>query len=86
MNDNWVDAFDNSPGVDGWYAVLYCWDSHEGVHVGADYWVGYAWGENLPVTSFYGPFESREAADKYAWENDPDRLWLLSIKNSAEHE
>jgi len=66
----WV--YDGYPGTSGWYSILYSWDAHEGVHVGAAQWDGPDWTAALPIVGFAGPHKTEEAAKAWAVENDPD--------------
>jgi hypothetical protein len=64
---------DDKPKVKGWYATLHCWDIEEGMFPGAAYWEGDRFDTDLPITAFIDHvFETEQAADDAAWENDPN--------------
>lgn len=58
----------------GWYAILYCWDPHEGFFPGAAYWNGSAWSRDVPIVEISAcDFADEVSAEKWADDNDPDR-------------
>lgn len=67
-------SYEEKPNSNGYYAVLYCWDPHEGVFPGQsqfhdETWV---WSSNASIVAFSGPYSSREIAFDLAQANDPD--------------
>ena len=66
-------SFDDAPKIPGWYAVLVCWNSREGVFPSFDYWSGENWSNNSPITAFSGPHESQKIAEDWAYEHNPDK-------------
>lgn len=75
--DSWLDAEDNPPTQNGYYAVLGAWPS--------DPFEGYfpqwgLWHENKWETAYAAPvshrspdcFQSKEEAEKWASEHDPE--------------
>jgi hypothetical protein len=58
------------PTENGWYAVVLMYDPCEGAFLSAWYWEG-KWGTTA-VIGWNGPFESRELAEKFGYDNDPE--------------
>ncbi len=71
MNIQW-NRDDPKPPMSGWYATLHCWDPLEGFFPGAAWWDGEKWSNSLPICEWAGPFDTEDAADKWAEDNDPD--------------
>jgi hypothetical protein len=65
-------CFDGAPEVDGWYAVLVCWDAEEGMFPNAFERKNGAWSETSPVMGFAGPFGNKEVAHDWAYAHDPE--------------
>ncbi len=69
----WTSAFEHDhPPSAGWYAVLYGWDTNEGVFTDASYWNGSAWDSDFPLLGFNGPHPDAPAAKKWADEHNPE--------------
>lgn len=69
----WV--YEQNTGPTGWYAVLRCWDPREGIFPGAVWWYeteGGRWEGTGGVIGHAGPFVGRTAAEKWAYDNDPE--------------
>jgi hypothetical protein len=64
---------DDNPAQPGWYATLMCWDVEEEVFPGGCYWNGETWDTNASVQYWPIVFGSQEAAETYAYNNDPER-------------
>lgn len=71
----------DTPAKIGWYATLHTWDPLEGLFPGAHYWDGKLWrtelggvlsGTRASVSYWPIVFESREEAEVYADEHDPE--------------
>lgn len=60
---------DPSDGA-GWYAVLVCWDEHEGMFPSAAEWTGRTWGDGRPIVASYGRFRTQKEAEKWAFDHD----------------
>jgi len=70
MIENWVDG---SPAELGWYAVLVCYDPHEGYSPSAKRWNGGNGKEWIFVTHRSpDPFASAQDAEAWAYAHDPD--------------
>lgn len=72
MNQQWVYDGEYDPSSPGWYGIQYCWDAQEGVHIGAGFWTGGAWTEQLPIVAWIGPCADSSEAYNLAAKNDPD--------------
>lgn len=71
-NNELTDAY---PTRVGWYAVLCCWDELEGSFPGANYWDGKMRHPDINASWRRWPtvFKSKEEAETYAYDNDPER-------------
>lgn len=63
---------DNIPPSTGWYAVIYSWDSDEGIFTGTNFWLGKEWENMLPIFGWQGPFTTRDIALEWAKQHDPE--------------
>jgi len=63
--------FDGQPTEPGWYAVLVCWDSQEGIFPMAAHWDGQAW-KHRAIVAFGEKCESEADAKALADLHDPD--------------
>lgn len=67
----WNDIETSNPP--GWYAVVICWDGNEGMFPSASFWNGLAWSDdNRPIAAFHGPHPSKEDAERWAYDHDPE--------------
>ena len=69
---NW-EFDDRLPPQPGWYATLHGWDVREGVFPQATEWLGDRWARRLPILAWQGPFLDEDAAERWAYEHDPER-------------
>lgn len=68
--DSWAEPDD--PAEPGWYATLVCWESNEGVCALVFQWDGEGWDVNTRPMAWHGPFATREEAQDWASDHDPD--------------
>lgn len=71
-------CFDPAPAVDGWFAVIRCWEVEEGAYPDAVWFEG---GQACPrdnggiaddgSSGHAGPFPTRSAATDWGYEHDP---------------
>ena len=61
------------PAIAGWYAVLVCYDEHEGVFPMDAWWDGSKWQEKS-VIAFGDSMQTKKEAEDLAYEHDPDEL------------
>lgn len=72
METEWT--FDDPSGKPaGWYAVIICWDAQEGLFPSASWWDGTGWDDTSPKSAFHGPHPSKQAAEDWAYEHDPEK-------------
>lgn len=70
----WIYDHDAKPPEDGWYPVLHCWDSEEGVIPSAAFWSEGKWRDTQYVLQWWDQrFDDKQAADDIAYANDPER-------------
>jgi hypothetical protein len=67
------DLYEDPPSMEGWYAVLTCWDPQEDVFADAKMWTGSMWlpPDTAEVTAWAGPFTTRPEALAWADANNP---------------
>jgi hypothetical protein len=65
---------DVPPAQTGWYATLHCWEVEEGMFPDAHYWNGSEWEPETTASILYWPtqFDSKEEAERFARDNDPE--------------
>jgi hypothetical protein len=68
--NNWI--WGEDPEIKGCYAVLKSWDREEGCWPDSVEWNGENWelDTGAIVIAFYGPFQNKEEAKKWACDND----------------
>ncbi len=67
----WIFGKTPPPDAPGWYAVLLCYDTEEGVLPGSAEWDGAAW-KHKAVVAFGERRDTEREADDLAYDNDPD--------------
>lgn len=70
--EKWVVG--NTPPKKGWYAALCCWEVQEGIIPMSMFWDGDNWDNERPIISYFGPFENKELAYKWAYANDIEEV------------
>jgi hypothetical protein len=65
----WSDKY---PSTVGWYATVLCWDAREGLFPHPLRFDGKDWEEALPVMGYAGPFATKEDADAWGYDHDPE--------------
>lgn len=65
----WV--YDGKPSNPGWYAVLVCYETHEGASPMGAWWDGDKWHQE-EVIAFGGARLTKQAAEELAYKHDPD--------------
>lgn len=73
---NW-NSLSNPPTETGWYAVLWMYESPEGLSDDGLFWNGETWSKDLPVGSWAGPFATQDLASDWAEQNNPDNYGLV---------
>ena len=68
---NIIISWQGEPQIEGWYATLLYYDV-EGIFYGANSWNGTHWDSNEPIFECAGPFESKNIAGEWAYENNPE--------------
>lgn len=63
--------FSGVPVIEGWYAVVVCYDSYEGMFPAAAYWDGGVWSDRA-VVGFGVRCENEGDASRVAYEHDFD--------------
>ena len=70
-----MDWLEDDPTEIGWYAVVYCFDPHEGMFPTANYWDGTAWRHRGPIIlRSPNTFPDMTTASDWARAHDPERL------------
>jgi hypothetical protein len=76
MNEQWIwrGADPDKPETDGWYAVVKCWDSEEGMFPDVCKFSGGKWAGNFEsaISAFCGPFPTEAEAQDWANRHDPE--------------
>ena len=68
--DNWNES-DFNPNEEGFYAVLACWDVHEGFFTSTVFFDGKKLSYEYPVAYWHGPFTTEREAEDFSDKNDP---------------
>lgn len=75
----WLWIRNHPPTESGWYATTHCFDPEEGIFPGAYFWDGVSWifddlvWGTLPLLNRSSvTFPSKSAAEKWAYEHDPE--------------
>ena len=72
-NDTFFWTGELPTGPAGWYAVVVCWDENEGMFPSSAFWDGQIWtDDSRPIAAFHGRHETKEAAEKWAYDHDPE--------------
>lgn len=72
-SDEFTWSRENPTGATGWYAVVVCWDENEGLSPSASFWNGQEWADDRrPISAFHGPHPSKEDAERWAYDHDPE--------------
>jgi len=71
---NIIISWQDKPQQEGWYATLFYYEveEEEGIFSSANYWNGTHWDANEPIFECAGPFESKNIAGEWAYENYPE--------------
>lgn len=73
---DWV--FGTKPSINGWYAILYCWEPEEGVFDDAARWNDGKWGDGsyytyLPIFCYSSSsFATQLEAEDWAYDHNPE--------------
>lgn len=74
--DHW-DYDSKEPDKKGVYAVLFCWETSEGIFNGSAMWDGQEWSESWPISAFsIEPFEDSKDAEDWAKRNNPENIGI----------